>query len=82
MTQGDGLLQVLNLAGGAAQPNISGNQILSIKTVIATKEILNSFHLIANENINQILNLQNQNLLLKESRDILLPRLMSGKVGV
>jgi type I restriction enzyme S subunit len=82
MTQGDGLLQVLNLAGGAAQPNISGNQILSIKTVIATKEILNSFHLIANENINQILNLQNQNRLLKESRDILLPRLMSGKVGV
>jgi type I restriction enzyme S subunit len=82
MTQGDGLLQVLNLAGGAAQPNISGNQILSIKTVIATKDILNSFQLIANENINQILNLQNQNRLLKESRDILLPRLMSGKLGV
>ena len=82
MTQGDGLQQVLNLAGGAAQPNISGNQILSIKTVIPTEDLLVKYNSFAENNIKQILNLQNQNRLLKESRDILLPRLMSGKIGV
>lgn len=82
MTQGNGLQQVLNFASGAAQPNISGNQILAIQTVIPTENLLLSFNNFTETNIQQILNLQNQNRLLKESRDILLPRLMSGEIEV
>lgn len=82
MTQGNGLQQVLNFASGAAQPNISGNQILAIQTVIPTENLLLSFNNFTETNIQQILNLQNQNRLLKESRDILLPRLMNGEIDV
>ena len=82
MTQGSGLQQVLNLASGAAQPNISGDQILSLQTVIPTSDLLKNFNEIAETNIKQILTLLNQNRLLKESRDILLPRLMSGVIEV
>lgn len=82
MTQGSGLQQVLNLASGAAQPNISGNQILSIQTVIPTSDLLKNFNKIAETSIKQILTLLNQNRLLKKSRDILLPRLMTGMIDV
>lgn len=82
MTVGNGLQQVLNLASGAAQPNISGNQILSLKTVIPPHELLSDFNNFSESNVFQILNFQNQNRLLKEARDILLPRLMSGAISV
>ena len=82
MTLGNGLQQVLNYASGAAQPNISGSQILSIETAIPTENLLVSFNNLAEANNKQVLNLQNQNRLLKHSRDILLPRLMNGTISV
>jgi type I restriction enzyme, S subunit len=82
MTQGNGLQQILNLAGGAAQPNISGTQILSIETVMPNDLLLLKYNEMADKNFIQILNLQSQNRLLKESRDILLPKLMSGQIEV
>lgn len=79
---GNGLNHVLNIAGGAAQPNISGGQILAIETVIPKIEILKKFSEYAVSASNLKLNYQYQNRLLKEARDILLPRLMSGMIKV
>lgn len=81
-TIGSGLDHVMNIARGAAQPNISASQILSIESVIPPIEILKEFSNIAINNAKAILNFQKQNQLLKEARDILLPRLMTGMIDV
>lgn len=77
-----GLHRVLNLAGGAAQPNISGSQILSIESVIPSDDILKSFSELLQSKISLSLTLRSQNYLLKEARDILLPRLMTGAIDL
>lgn len=74
--------QINNIAGGAAQPNISAQQILDIELNIPSKGILNKFSDKFNRGISMIINLQSQNQRLRESRDILLPRLMMGIVEV
>ncbi len=79
---GGGLNHVLNIAGGAAQPNISAKQILSIDSIIPQFEILERFSVMAISSTKENLNLQKQNQLLKEARDILLPRLMTGMIDV
>ena len=75
-----GQKQILNFAGGAAQPNISGDQILAVKNIIPAKDILDKFELLSNNALSQILNFTRKNQLLKEARDILLPRLMTGMI--
>ncbi len=78
----NGLQQILNLAGGAAQPNISGNQILSIESIVPKVEFQELFYRLIDANIKLVLSLRNQNRLLKEARDILLPRLMNQTIAV
>ena len=75
-----GLQQVLGLASGAAQPNISGNQILSLKCTVPSKEILSKYSLLMQSNFDLILGFVRQNQRLREARDILLPRLMTGVI--
>lgn len=78
-----GQQQILNFAGGAAQPNISGEQILNIKSVIPNDiNLLKRFNELSMKILQEKLNLVKQNQLLKESRDILLPRLMTGLIDV
>lgn len=79
---GGGLNHVLNIAGGAAQPNISAKQILSIDSIIPSSKILERFSNMAISSTEERLNLQKQNELLKEARDLLLPRLMTGMIDV
>jgi type I restriction enzyme S subunit len=67
---------------GAAQPKISQMNLNRIELNVGDEKIMNDFNSFIKNVINQIFNLSHQNGLLKESRDILLPRLMSGKVGV
>lgn len=74
--------QIENLAGGAAQPNISGKQIESIKVLRPSDKLLSFFS-------EQTYNLFEQRQLLVESnkklaqaRDILLPKLMSGELTI
>lgn len=81
-TKGSGLDHIMNIARGAAQPNISSSQILSIKLAIPSIEILQQFSDLVQVYTKEILNFQKQNQLLKEARDILLPRLMSGMIDV
>lgn len=79
---GGGLENVLNIARGAAQPNISASQILSIPILKPSTNLLKIFSNNQQKNIELILNLQSQNRLLQEARDLLLPRLMMGMIDV
>jgi type I restriction enzyme S subunit len=71
-----------NLTTGATMKHIKRQELDFVKVAIPNGNILKQFENQINPIQNQILNLAHQNHLLKESRDILLPRLMSGKVGV
>lgn len=71
-----------NFQRGAAQPHVYPRDINRIKMIIPSEDIRKK----ANEKIGvihrQIDNLQKQNSLLARQRDLLLPRLMSGKLEV
>lgn len=73
---------ILNLAGGAAQPNISAKQIESIELPIPPETLLNTF-LDETENLFTLrLNLVDQIFRLTQARDLLLPKLMNGEIAV
>jgi type I restriction enzyme, S subunit len=67
---------------GAAIQNINTGIVKAAPIIIPNNVILNNFKEYAGTIFKTIENLQNQNRLLKESRDILLPRLMSGELEV
>jgi type I restriction enzyme S subunit len=71
-----------NLSNGAAQQNLSPINMGNMKVNIPDKNSIMKFGELANSIIDLIseLNLENQKL--KQSRDILLPRLMSGTINV
>jgi type I restriction enzyme S subunit len=68
------------LADGAAQPNMSGSQIESVEIICPPREIVDFFSKLAEPILRQtdILHLNIQNL--RRTRDLLLPRLLSGQV--
>ena len=73
---------IIMIAGSnAAQPNISPFDIEKIKVVYSEK-IVDVFNERASKFIKQILFLQKRNQNLAKQRDLLLPRLMSGKLEV
>jgi len=78
----DAQKQVSNFAQGAAQPNISSSQIGKIKLNIPNKEVLTNFNNKIGGFLKQIQLLNYQNQTLKESRDLLLPRLMNRTLEV
>lgn len=65
----------------AAQPNISPLDIENFK-ILYNKEIVDKFNLKMKNIIKMIISLQKTNFLLIKQRDLLLPRLMSGKLEV
>ena len=73
---------IQSLASGAAQPNISGGQIESIKLFYPKLEIVSKFGYSIKNHFELIWNLKQQNAKLREARDILLPRLMNGQIEV
>lgn len=73
---------ILSYRMGAAQENISQTIIQNIEIVIPMETILIDFGDSCKSFYNKIEKLLKQNRLLKESRDILLPRLMSGAISV
>lgn len=73
---------VESLASGAAQPNISGGQLESIKLFYPKFVTMTEFGSSIKSNFELIWNLKQQNTKLKEARDIMLPRLMSGEIEV
>ena len=71
-----------NCQRGAAQPHVYPKDVNRIKLILPSKELM----LKANGRLeimhNEIYNFQKQNSLLARQRDLLLPRLMSGKLEV
>lgn len=75
------LLEALG-SNGATMTNVNKGKFETISMIYPTEQILKDFHRIAQPNFDSILVLQKQNISLKEARDILLPRLMSGEIDV
>jgi type I restriction enzyme S subunit len=70
------------MGGGAIFNSVTKSDVERIMVIEAKIYILNKFNQIALTINNQIENLTKQNQKLKESRDILLPRLMNGTINV
>ncbi|WP_194757147.1 restriction endonuclease subunit S [Aliidiomarina indica] len=73
---------ISNLAGGAAQPNISAKQIESIPCPCPPFKMLHSFLDQTESSFSLRLNLIDQNNKLVRARNLLLPKLMSGELTV
>jgi type I restriction enzyme S subunit len=73
---------VESLASGAAQPNISGGQLESIKLFYPKLKTVTEFGYSIKSQFELIWNLKQQNAKLREARDILLPKLMNGQIEV
>lgn len=71
-----------NFQRGAAQPHVYPKDINRIKLILPSEDLMDK----ANDRLKmmhkEIYNLQKQNSLLARQRDLLLPRLMSGKLEV
>ncbi len=70
------------MGGGAIFNSVTKSDVEKIAVIQPDSKTLESFNDFAKSIDKQIETLTIQNRLLKESRDILLPRLMSGKIGV
>ncbi len=73
---------IIGLGNGAAQQNLSQVLIKKLKVVNPTKEILEAFEQKESVFFERIYLLQQQITNLTQQRDLLLPRLMSGKIEV
>ena len=71
-----------SLNSNSAQPGINQEKLNSLIILVPKMDIIKKYSEIINPSVKEIFNLAKQNHLLKESRDILLPRLMSGVIGV
>jgi type I restriction enzyme S subunit len=71
-----------SLAQGAAQQNISKAKVASALAVLPAREVLRSFDLSAESIFSQLQALQRQIQNLRRTRDLLLPRLLSGQIDV
>lgn len=67
---------------GAALPSMTTNILNRLKIILPHKAILEKFDKIMSSHYCEIKNLQSQNASLARQRDLLLPRLMSGKIEV
>jgi type I restriction enzyme S subunit len=73
---------LMNLSQGSAQNNISQEIIKTYPMVLPTKMLMAQFVDYSKPVFRQIKNLSLQNRQLQQARDLLLPKLMSGAIGV
>ena len=76
------LTNVKSIVTGAVQQKISQQNLKKISVIIPTINILKLFDNIIQPIFAQIRNIQNENILLKQIKDYLLPKLMSGEIDV
>lgn len=74
--------QVVNRAEGSAQPNISADGIMDSKVIVPSQEVQDSFSAMTNYFFNQWNANKKESLLLEETRNLLLPKLISGEMGL
>lgn len=73
---------IRNSALGSAQPNISASAIESIRAIIPPAELIEAFGKTVKPMFEKILDNLAENETLKNTRDSLLPKLMSGEIDV
>jgi type I restriction enzyme, S subunit len=71
-----------NLSNGAAQQNLSPIEMAKLEFPFPTEDIINKFSELTKSFFDEIITLNKKNQLLLETRDLLLPRLISGKLSV
>ena len=74
--------EIINRGQGSAQPNISGNDIMSITCNYPDENIIAGFNNICRPYFEKIITNQYENTRLASIRDALLPKLMSGEIDV
>ena len=74
--------QMQNLNRNAAQPGLTGKDIDIIKLYLPDEEIAKKFNTTIEPMLHKMFSLAKQNKNLKKQRDLLSPRLMSGKLEV
>jgi len=77
-----GRQMVTELDNGAAQPNISVSSLQKYPLVLPSKGVLNQFAILVEQNWKLSETLREQVSVLVAQRDLLLPRLLSGRVGL
>ena len=74
--------EVINRGQGSAQPNISASDIMGIPCVIPSAEVIDEFNKFTSQMFELIINNQYENAVLANTRDAILPKLMSGELDV
>ena len=69
-------------SNGATMTNVNKGKFEGIEFDCPTDVLLSAYHSKVSPDFEAILNLQHQNQRLREARDILLPRLMTGVIDV
>jgi type I restriction enzyme S subunit len=67
---------------GATMINLSKGKFEALRTVYPDGETLSAFHNVVHPDFELVKNLQIKNINLRQTRDLLLPRLVSGELGV
>ncbi len=67
---------------GATMANLSKGKFEQLKIIAPSQNLIKYFHKIVSPLFNQILILSKKNINLKQQRDLLLPKLISGKTSV
>lgn len=74
--------KVKDVVTGAAQPKISQARLSNKKIIVPSKQLVSAYCDITGPMFEDIINLEHQITVLKEARDRLLPKLMSGEIEV
>ncbi|MBC7076112.1 MAG: restriction endonuclease subunit S [Syntrophomonadaceae bacterium] len=74
--------KIINLNTNAAQPGINQEGVKSLPILIPERYIHNLFNEICEPILAQLFNLAKKNLILRRTRDLLLPKLISGELDV
>lgn len=82
LLQTDVVEQIISMADGSAQPNISATGIMSANLVVPSDKIISSFDNLVNNYFQKILSNRSEFRILATLRDTLLPKLMSGEIRV
>jgi type I restriction enzyme, S subunit len=73
---------LINHASGSAYPAVKTSDFKNATIILPSSDILDSFHTIVKDMVSQSALLRHENDKLREARDSLLPRLVSGEVDV
>ena len=82
LKQNDIIADIINKGQGSAQPNISGNDILTTPCYLPATNEIDEFNQLCKPYFETILRNQRQNIELSNIRDTLLPKLMSGVIDL